>query len=784
MGLNELRIQIPMSGLRSMVESVDPLLLPQGFASEIRNKEFTQGGPRRRRGWARVFDTRLPCETVINSKGGAYIDTAGRVHRLYAGSDGKLYHALGASPTTWTEVTLHQDVAWTWDASYRAVFAPHGDDCFITFWQPPEALTVPPAGAQNLRFDGLSDVTDPSGLFHAFGVSIPAPAVAPTLTPAGRTAPEIAADEGLTFGTYDYFVTLKDNVTGMESDRSPINTLAIEKPDPPDAGPTLADGGAGNLDAGVYEYAVCFLESVLGYRSELSLPTQITHDALSKTTLTNIRRCPLAGATWHREVYRRRAGGIWNRHITLANNTTETATDNTQADSGVEYAEGAVAVAVSAIPLYGAGGTPVNGRDIYRCIYRQDNGAGYRRLTIADAELLNNTGTTYRDVIDTPHDDAETWTRQAPVPLCGLVCAGPDGRLLYIGDKPNALPAQMYPAVSDALPEAVAVDEDQHVIVTYKAGTQDDPATACEDARDGWMLGKRRGIYYVTRECTNCERLLKDRGNVAPGSMQVVDSRAIVLTMEGPGYPDDTMPGGFRFCGPNLPNESEPNTAKFCMTTTWGSVVKSRLPYASSFHMREQALIGWAVQCCADWPVGPHNDTVILWDYSIGGGGRISIMDMPGLDCFMQVPSVGGGPDTIEACFAYGVVARLFDGDHNDGVTGITTGTILDVNGNVINVATADLGGQDVVGSIVWVTAGSGKRDGDMEICESVRALIIGYGGSPPTGVTELTLAGVIPVAVGDTFEIGGFQDRLALPVNAGNPMSMKTWLTLHARTN
>ena len=775
---------MPMADLRSMVESVDPLMLTGGLVSEIRNKEFTEGGPRRRRGWTRLFAERLPCETVINAKGGAYLDTAGRVHRLYAGSDGHLYHALGETPTAWTEVTLHQDVAWTWDASYRAVFAPHGDDCFITFWQPPEALTIPPAGAQNLRFDGISDVADPAGLFHAYGVSIPAPTVAPGLAATVLTPAEVAAGDGVPFGTYDYFVTLKDNLTGRESDRSPITTIVIVKPDPPSAPPTLADAGAGNLDAGVYEYAVCFLESVVGYRSELSMPAQIVHDALSQTTLTNIRRCPLAGAVWHREVYRRRAGGVWNLHIAIADNTTETAADNTAADSGVEYVEGAVAIDLSAIALYGAGGTPVNGRDIYRCIYRQDNGAGYRRLTIADAELLNNTGTTYRDVIDTPHDDAETWERQAPVPLCGLVCAGPDGRLIYVGDKANALPAQMYPAVSDGLPESVAVDANQRVIVTYQAGTQDDPATACEDARDGWMVGKRRAVHYVTRECQNCERLLKDRGNVGPGSMQVVDSRVIVLTTEGPGYPDDTMPGGFRFCGPNPPNESEPNTAKFCLTSTWGGAVKGRLPYASSFHMREQALIGWAVQLCAEWPVGPHNDTVILWDYSVAGGGRLSLFDHPGLDCFMQVPSVGGGSDTIEACFAYGVVARMFDGDHDDGVAGTMTGTVLAVSGNVVSVPTADLDGQDVVSSILWITAGSGKREGDMVICESVNALIIATGGSPAAGVTELTLAGVIPVAAGDTFAIGGFQDRLAIPVNAGSPMSMKQWLTLHARTN
>ena len=190
-------------------------------------------------------------------------------------------------------------------------------------------------------------------------------------------------------------------------------------------------------------------------------------------------------------------------------------------------------------------------------------------------------------------------------------------------------------------------------IISYRAGTHDDPITAAEDLRDGWVIGKRRAIYYSGRECGMCERVLKDRGNVAPGTMQTIDTRIAFLTPEGPGYIDHTRPGDFRFCGP----QSE----KFCLPVTWGQVVKARLPYASSFHLRSDAVIGWIVQRCDDWPAvaGDHNDTAILWDYSVPDGGRVWIMDWTGLDCFMRIPSAGSNTDTVEACFAYGVAARF-----------------------------------------------------------------------------------------------------------------------------
>jgi len=487
--------------------------------------------------------------------------------------------------------------------------------------------------------------------------------------------------------------------------------------------------------------------------------------------ITNIRICPEAGAAWHREVYRRMAGGVWNLHITLANNTAQAAADNVAAQSGVEYDEGTMGVNLTAIALYGGGGTPVNGRDVYRCIYRSDNAAGYRRLTAADAELLNNTGVAYADTVDYPPNNADSWTRQVAVPLMGVVCAGPDNSLLWLNDKANALPAQLYQSTGDQNPESIDVDATQEAIIVYKAGTHDDPITAAEDARDGWGIGKRRGIYYSGRECSACERVLKDRGNVAPGTMQVIDTRVAVLTPEGPGYLDHTRPGDFTFCGPN--------PEKFCLPITWGSVVKDRLPYASSFHWRSEAIIGWIVQRCDEWPVGPHNDTAILWDYSMPNGGRVWIVDWPGCDCFMQIPAAGSGTDTVEACFAYGIAATLFDGEHNDGVVGKLLGTVLAVSGNTVDVAASALGGQDVVGSILWINSGTGTRVcRPVDACENARALIVSACGG------RITTAGELGIAAGSGFEIGGFQERLALPINTGNPMAIKKWLTAHVRTD
>lgn len=758
----EQRICLSALGIGSMVDSADPAVHPVGSARELRNVEFVRGKVGRRRGWARLFSQRLPFETCINAKDGAYRDTGGRLHRLWAGSNGRLYHALGENPAVWTEVTLHLDVAWTWDATCRAVFAPFGDDCMITFWQPPEAADTPPAGAQNLRFLGLSDEGDPNGLFHAYGVSMPAPANAPTLA--------AVAGGNIPFGVYDFFTTFLDAVTGAESDRSAIASITLAQPEAPDEPPLATVGAAGNVPAGAIEYAVCFLHATMGIRSPLSMPRQVILAVNSQVALSNIRLCPDAAPTWHREIYRRTAGGIYYRLATLTNNTVQVYNDNLATCPGaVAYDEGRQAINLTNIALYAGGGTPANGRTVYRRVYRQDNGTGYRRCEDALAEILNNAGTTYQSATEDAAGAA--WVRSAPVPKSGIVCPGPDNTLLWLNDQANALPAQIYQSASDDMPEAVAVDAEQEADITHLAGTHDDPITSCEDARDGWVVGKRRAIHYMGRECGTCERVLKNRGNVAPGTKQVIDNRVVFLSADGPGYLNHQSPGDFQFCGSN--------PYKFDLSETWARVVRSRLPYASSFHWPSASLCGWVVQMCDDWRVGPHNDTAILWDYGVGGGGRVWVVDWTGCDSFMRVPAAGSDTDAIEACFAYGVAARLFDGQHGDGTMGVLSGTVIAVDGTLVDVDVSALQGQDVVGSILWVNGGTGSRVcRPVSACENADALIVSACGG------RLRTAGALGIAAGSLFEVGGFADRTWLPFNAGNPQAMKTWLTAHVRTD
>ena len=764
----ENKVLLSALNVGSMVDGIDKAILPVGYAYELRNIECDRGMLRRRRGWTRLFDVRLPFETCINSKNGAYRDGGGRLHRLWAGDDGHLYHALGDNPTGYTLVTLHQDVAWTWDATYRAVFAPLGDDCMITFWQPPEAATVPAAGEQNLRFRGLSDIDDPAGLFHAYGVSIPAPGNAPTLA--------ATAGGDMVAGVYLYFTTFIDVDTGQESDRSDIATITLAQVATPDLAPTVTDAGAGAMGAGTYEYAVAFRDTVTGIRGPLSSESQpLTIAAAHQAALANIRLCPDAG-TWVRDIYRRSAGGEWTFLATLADNTTEIYADNAAVAPGPAYAETGQGVDLSVIALYAGGGTPANGRDIRRRIYRSDNGGtSYKPLTAGASEIANNTGTTYSDTLYVPLGTA--WRRSVAVPAMGVVREGPDNTLIWLNDRANQLAAQVYAAASESKPEAIAVDSNQEAILSYFAGTHNDPITAAEDVRDGWVIGKRRAIHYMGRTCKNCERILKDRGNVAPGTMQDIDTRVAVLTPEGPGLVDHTSPGDFRFCG-SIKD-------RFCLAETWKNVVKSRLPYASSFHWRDAGCIGWAVQMCASWPVGPHNDTVIMWDYTAADpdgtvrGGRVWIIDFTGVDSFMHVPEAGSDSNIMEACFAYGVAAKLFqDGKNWDGGSpSLLSGTVIAVDGTLVDVDVTALQGQDVVGSVLWVNAGTGSRVcRPVSACENANALIVSVCGG------HIRTAGPTGIAAGAGFEIGGYQDVLDFPVNAGNPQASKTFLTVHSR--
>lgn len=90
------------------------------------------------------------------------------------------------------------------------------------------------------------------------------------------------------------------------------------------AAPVAADGGAGSLVAGTYEYAVTFTtalgETAIGAVSN-ALILAVSHQ-------TNLTAIPLGGTgTVGRKVYRRKNGGVFALVTTLANNTATSYTD-------------------------------------------------------------------------------------------------------------------------------------------------------------------------------------------------------------------------------------------------------------------------------------------------------------------------------------------------------------------------------------------------------------------------------------------------------------------------
>lgn len=906
--------RLTMSALQvgSMVDAIDPAVHPVGTSKELRNVRFDRGTLDKRLGWMPMFITPLPCAGVINAKDGAYRDTNGRLHRLYVGDGGQLYHALGEHPVVWTRVLLHQDVAWAWDATYRATFAEWGDDLIIGFWQPPESIVTPATGAQCLRFDGTSDdmastpgvanltgpaaaalaadvndllsgmlaydsaalglqwetvsPVDPSGVmlaaiiaggppddavvtaanaalpgllalvpgtvptylrdnmlsgtirvglvsgiinmaarittlngssslgigervvlliediladafanltptvgpFHAFGVSLPEPTVAPTAA--------ITAGTGILFGIYEYGITFRDADTGWESDMGPTVTIDFARPEPPPTPPTLAivTAGvpplpvAGNVPVGTHGYAYCYRSTLAPtYRSPLSFPAHVTLDTAGQVTVSGLVASTeaLMGII---EIYR--TTGDVARF--LANGTAGVPyTDNLASTSTTLYDEGSAAISVTGASLYAGGGSVANGRVVGRCIYRKDNGVGeFKRVSVALADFGNTNPTTpYTDSAETPLGD--TWERSVAVPLMGVVAAGPDNRLLYLNDLGNRLPAQGYHSAGPTRPESLATTDIQDLDTTLTVGAAHDPITACENGNDGWLIGKRQTIHYLNRATGQVESVLSARGNVSPGTMQLIGNRLVMLTAEGPGWPDSSLPLGFHFCGPTA-NE-------FCLASTWEGVVKARLPYASSFHIPAKALVGWLVQRCA---TGSDNDTLILWQYSYDPpNGRVWIDDHPNMACLMKIPEAGSSLVTIEAVICVGstsIPIILHHGEHPDGMLYNVFGTVTGGNG-VLELAINSTLPDTAIGSMLWVTGGAGSRVGrDVLPCENVAAVITGMGSN------RVYTQGVLAVAPGSEFLVGGFQRRWWPNFNVGNTQAFKKFVTGHLRTD
>lgn len=120
-----------------------------------------------------------------------------------------------------------------------------------------------------------------------------------------------------------------------------VTTQTVTIPNPGDAtAPVAADGGAGALPAGTYEWAVTFVTA--GGETEIGAPSNALVLAINKQGA--LSAIPLGGpGTTARKLYRRVNGGAWANvdaaNATLNNNTTTVVTDNDAALAGAPPVE-------------------------------------------------------------------------------------------------------------------------------------------------------------------------------------------------------------------------------------------------------------------------------------------------------------------------------------------------------------------------------------------------------------------------------------------------------------
>lgn len=135
-------------------------------------------------------------------------------------------------------------------------------------------------------------------------------------------------DEGLSTFTGTFISIPQDAFTVLQRriDGSNLRSWGITKPS---SGPTLADGGAGALAAGTYQYKVTFFNSATGTESNPHDATpSITIGANRQINLTNIPTSADSQVD-ERRIYRTSAGGsLFFRLTTIFNNTTTSLTDN------------------------------------------------------------------------------------------------------------------------------------------------------------------------------------------------------------------------------------------------------------------------------------------------------------------------------------------------------------------------------------------------------------------------------------------------------------------------
>ena len=744
----DFEIVLTPQAVGSMNDRVDPTAVQQDIATELRDLDLSRTIWDGRLGWARINNDALPCETIIG--GDSFRDSTGRLHTVVVGSDGNLYHGVGEHPTGWNLVTVYADVAPLWDVTYRAKLAQWREQVFITLWQPREVLDIPPAGTQNLRLRLLTGI---GGDHVAYGVSLAKPATGIT-----------AADGGLGDilpTVREYKVTFLDNTTGWMSDESPTVDITLEDPLPSQTMMVAAvvNAGAGAITAAFREYFSTFYDPATGRESDPSPVLSQTipaADSPADVDLYGIETCKEVGPAWQRRIWARDNGGgigydSFHLLTTIADNTTVVYADTNAAVSGAAYARTGRTINLTNIPVYAGGGTPANGRDIYRQIWASDNGQPFALL----ATLTDNTTVTHADTTNEIVD--EPYAQRKALPACAFV-ERLGSKIIWAFDRENVLPARIIVPLNDDEPEAYGVER--------LAGEHSDPITGLLAGRAVTLVSKLRGWHRMDPTCETCDEIMTGFGAVADQGNHYLDSRIPFLSPEGPRL--------LRLYGESDAPFLGADAERFCLSELWRQVVKSRLPYCASLHWRSAGVVLWGVTIC-DWPDAPikTNDTVIVWDYAsiskTNPGGTVYIITLVGWDCGWMRPGNTSADDEPWGGFATGWVGRLFSGKHGDGTVGNLVGTILGVSGSVVDVDDADLGVQNVVGSILYINGGTGTRIcRPVSACENQRALIIGQCGG------RLILAGELAIDTTSQYWVGGFPRVIEVMLNPARQKPMQ----------
>ena len=417
---------------------------------------------------------------------------------------------------------------------------------------------------------------------------------------------------------------------------------------------------------------------------------------------------------------------------------------------------------VENIPIY-----PGTDRTIWRRLYLFATGLDdfFKVIDIED-----NTTDEYFIISDDLTSNA-VYFEHTPPPVCSQCASLPNGVMLWGNDRTYNLPAAVYFAVNDTNPEAIS---DTGPVTV---GDHSTPLTVLYSVRDGVVAMKRGrgGFFFVTRECEVCERMASGVGSVGWATTQNIGDEVATLTPLGPVITAHDLQTQVQFVG-------DPRYG-FALAGTWRTVVKERLPFATSFHDEERGCVAWAVQVCTE--SGLHNDTLIVWDYASRSPeypqGKLHVQDTL-IDHGFFWPSVGSDVGKPYGTFPLGFVGQMWHGNHPDhmeawpGEDG--DGFVVSIDGDEV---TLDDDGWDFdpTGMVLWVFEGAGA-DEVFAPCGRSKALILG----PPSdkgmygkGAEEHTyqLAGTLSLDATSKFVLGGFNPILDIDgIDLNDPALVK----------